>query len=218
MRPAVDWRLYLVTDHALSLGRSLEAVVHQAVTGGVTIVQVREKTASTRDFIELARRLKVVLAPQRIPLIVNDRVDVALAADADGVHLGQQDMPVADARRLLGPDRIIGLSVETLEQARGAETLDVDYLGVSPIFPTSTKTDTAGAWGLDGLGVLRAATARPLVAIGGLNVANVSDVVAVGADGIAVVSAICSAADPQAAAQALRRAIDTGRTAIRAKG
>jgi len=141
--------------------------------------------------------------------MINDRVDVALAADADGVHVGQQDMSVADVRRLIGSRRIVGLSVETLEQAQAAESLEVDYLGVSPIFETSTKTDTRGAWGLEGLRELRTRTRLPLVAIGGLHAGNVSGVVAAGADGIAVVSAICAAPDPQEAARSLKPLIQT---------
>lgn len=207
MRRTVDWRLYLVTDRGLALGRPLEEIVRLAVAGGVTAVQLREKAASTSEFVELARRVKDALAPHGVPLIINDRVDVALAVDADGVHVGQQDMPVAEVRRLIGPDRLLGLSVETVAQAQAAEAWDIDYLGVSPIFPTPTKTDTCAAWGLDGLRMLRGLTRRPLVAIGGLNVSNAAEVVAAGADGLAVVSALCSATDPRAAAQALRRII-----------
>lgn len=211
MKPHVDWSLYLVTDRPLCGNRPLEEIVARAVAGGVTVVQLREKDASTREFVALARRLKALLAPHRIPLVINDRVDVALAADADGVHLGQDDMAATDARRLLGPDRLLGLSVESLDQAREAAALEVDCLGVSPIFPTPTKTDTRGAWGLEGLGLLRKATRLPLVAIGGVNAANAADVAAAGADGLAVVSALCAAPDPQAAAHALRRAFEEGR-------
>ena len=135
-------KLYLVTDRDLSLGRSLEEVVREAVAGGVTMVQLREKDASTGEFVELGRKLMTVLKPLGVPLIINDRVDVALAVDADGVHIGQSDMPYADARRLLGHDKIIGLSVENFEDLDIANTLDVDYVGISPVYGTSTKTDT----------------------------------------------------------------------------
>lgn len=198
-----DWRLYLVTDRGIASERSLEDVVLAAVRGGVTAVQLREKECSTREYIELGRRLKMLLAPFGVQLIVNDRVDVAMAVGAAGVHIGQSDMSYADARALLGPDAVIGLSVENMEHAAEAELLDVDYLGVSPVFATPTKTDTAPAWGLDGLRHLRAASRHVLVAIGGIDAANAADVLAAGADGIAVVSAICGAADPERAAREL---------------
>jgi thiamine-phosphate pyrophosphorylase len=173
-------------------------------------VQLREKDCATRQFVELARALKALLAPAGVPLIVNDRVDVALAAAAAGVHLGQSDMDCRDARRLLGPGALIGLSVETLAQSAAAPG-EADYLGVSPVFSTPTKTDTAPAWGLDGLAALRRETSRPLVAIGGIHAENASQVIAAGADGIAVVSALCAAADPEAAARELRRRISAAR-------
>lgn len=200
--------LYLVTDRALSLGRPLEEVVLAAVRGGVGIVQLREKDAPTRLFVEEAQRIKRLLQPYGVPLIINDRVDVALAVEADGVHIGQQDMPYPLARKLLGKRAIIGLSVETVEQVLEAEAYDVDYLGVSPIFPTPTKTDTLGAWGLAGLATVRRLSRHRLVAIGGLNATNAESVIRAGADCIAVVSAICSAPDVEQAAATLRGTID----------
>jgi thiamine-phosphate pyrophosphorylase len=211
MRRTRNWSLYLVTDRGLAGSRPLPDVVAAAVRGGVTVVQLREKQCSTREFVELARSLKALLAPCGVPLIVNDRVDVALAAGADGVHVGQSDMDPRDVRRLLGPDAIVGLSVETMEQAERAAALDVDYLGVSPIFSTSTKTDTASEWGLSGLAALRHASKHVLVAIGGIHPLNATQVIEAGADGIAVVSAICVAPDPETAARDLRRAIDQAR-------
>jgi len=211
MRPQRDWSLYLVTDRGLMGSRPLAEVVAAAVAGGVTAVQLREKQCSTREFVALARCLKSLLAPYGVPLIINDRVDVALAAGADGVHVGQSDMDCRDARRLLGPDAIIGLSVETLEQATQAIAYHVDYLGVSPIFPTLTKTDTTAEWGLAGLAALRRISKQVLVAVGGIHPGNVTEVIRAGADGIAVVSAICAAPDPAVAARALRRAIDEAR-------
>lgn len=202
MRPE-QLRLYLVTDRGLSLGRDIEWIVSEAVRGGVTMVQLREKDIDTRDFIALARRLRGVLAPAGVPLIINDRVDVALAVDADGVHIGQSDMPYADARRLLGPDKIIGLSVETLDQLREANSLDVDYIAVSPVYSTPTKTDTAPPFGLEGLLEAVRLSRHPGVAIGGMNTVTAPAVLATGIDGIAVVSAICSATDPCAAAAEL---------------
>lgn len=195
--------VYLVTDRTLSLGRPLDEVVLQAVRGGVSTVQLREKDISTRLFIEEAARIKRLLAPYGVPLIINDRVDVALAVGADGVHIGQEDMPYPLARKLLGPGAIIGLSVETVDQVREAEGFDVDYLGVSPVFATPTKPDAAPAWGLEGLGRARQLSHHPLVAIGGMNAVNADAVIRAGADGIAVVSAICSADDPRQAAEDL---------------
>lgn len=201
--------LYLVTDRGLCGGRPLEDVVLQAVRGGAACVQLREKDISTRLFIEEAVRIKALLAPFRVPLIINDRVDVALAAGADGVHVGQDDMPYAMARRLMGPGAIIGLSVETWEDVEKAQDLDADYLGVSPVFETPTKTDTKGSWGLDGLAKIRARLRHPLVGIGGLNSANAADAVLAGADGVAVVSAVCAAPDPYRAAQELSGIIES---------
>ena len=196
-------RLYLVTDRPLALGRDLEWVVREAVAGGVTMVQLREKDLDTRSFIGLGRALKRLLAPTGVPLLVNDRVDVALAVGADGVHLGQSDMPYADARRLLGADSIIGLSVENLQEAEDANALDVDYIAVSPVYLTATKTDTAAAFGLEGVRKVAAVSRHPLVGIGGMNSRTAGEVVRAGADGVAVVSGIMSAPDPRAAAAEL---------------
>jgi thiamine-phosphate pyrophosphorylase len=201
--------LYLVTDPELVGDRALEDVVDQAVEGGVTCVQVREKQASTRAFVERARSIQDLLAGRDVPLIINDRVDVALAVAADGVHVGQDDMPYPEARALLGPDAIIGVSVETMDDVDRAETYDVDYLGVSPIFETPTKRDTRGAWGLEGLARVRTRSRHRLVVIGGLNSTNAAAAIAAGADGIAVVSAICAAPDPRRVAADLRHQIDT---------
>ncbi len=201
--------LYLVTDRGLCGGRPLEDVVLQAVRGGTACVQLREKDISTRLFIEEAVRIKTLLTPFRVPLIINDRVDVALAAGADGVHVGQDDMPYTLARRLMGPGAIIGLSVETWEDVEKAQDLDVAYLGVSPVFETPTKTDTKGSWGLDGLAKIRARLRHPLVGIGGLNSDNAADAVLAGADGVAVVSAVCAAPNPYRAAQELSGIIES---------
>lgn len=196
-------RLHLVTDEAQCGERGLLAVVQSAVRGGVTCVQLREKSLDTRAFVERARALKALLSPLRIPLLVNDRVDVALAADADGVHVGQSDMAPQDVRRLM-PGALIGLSIESWQQMREAEQEPVDYYGISPVFATASKADAAPALGLAGLQQLRRMTGRPLVAIGGIQAGNVAAVMAAGADGVAVVSALCASADPAAAARHLR--------------
>ena len=197
-------RLYLVTDRPLAMGRELEWIVAEAVKGGATMVQLREKDIDTRGFIELTKRLQPVLREAGVPLIINDRVDVALAVDADGVHIGQSDMPYEIARRLLGPDKIIGLSVENMDEVREANSLDVDYIGVSPVYSTATKTDTAPPFGLEGLREAVRLSRHPAVAIGGMNARTAPDVLRTGVDGIAVVSAICSAPSPREAAAYLR--------------
>lgn len=208
MKISFDSRLYLVTDRDLSLGRPLEWIVAAAVRGGVTAVQLREKTSSRGDFIELARRIKSVLEPSGIPLIINDRTDVALEVRAAGVHLGQDDMPPSEARKLLGPEAVIGFSVESEAQAMAAEDLDIDYLGVSPVFLSPTKSELTTPWGLEGLRRLRPRSRHKLIGIGGISSKNAAEVLAAGADGIAVVSAICSAPDPELAARELRAIID----------
>ena len=188
--------LYLVTDRDLCGNNTLEDVVLRAVQGGASYVQLREKNMTTRKFIEEARGIKKILAPFAVPLIINDRIDVALAIGAEGVHVGQDDMSCKTARALMGYHAIIGLSVETWEDVEEAEKLDCDYLGVSPVFETPTKTDTKGAWGLEGLTRIRTCSKHRLVAIGGINMTNAAEVVRAGADCIAVVSAICAAPDP----------------------
>ena len=200
--------IYMVTDRSLCRNRALEDVVLQSVQGGVAYIQLREKDITTRIFVEEARAIKKILEPYRIPLIINDRIDVALACGAEGVHIGQEDMPYAIARKLMGPKAIIGLSVEDWKDVEESQKLDVDYIGVSPIFPTPTKTDTKAAWGLDGLAKIKAFSRHPLVAIGGINESNARDVIAAGADCIAVVSAICAAPDPAVAVRTLKSIVN----------
>lgn len=200
--------VYLVTDRGLCRNRPLRDIVLQAVQGGVAYVQLREKDISTRLFVEEARAIKKILEPYRVPLIINDRLDVALACGADGVHIGQDDMPYETARKLMGKDAVIGLSVETWEDVEASEKLNVSYIGVSPVFATPTKTDTKEPWGLDGLKKIKAFSRHPLVAIGGINESNAREVIAAGADCIAVVSAICAAPDPAAATRNLKSIID----------
>jgi len=195
--------IYLVTDQDSCKHHPLETVVAKAVEAGVICVQLREKTADTRSFLTRALGLKSILKPAHVPLIINDRVDIALAAKADGVHIGQSDMPYTMTRKLLGPDAIIGLSVETWEDVILAQDMDLDYIGVSPIFPTPTKTDTKEPWGLSGLARIKAYSRHPLVAIGGLNHSNAEQVARAGADSMAVVSAVCSAQDPYQATKKL---------------
>ena len=193
-------RLCLVTDRDLSLGRSLLDVVGAAVQGGVTMVPLREKTAPTRAFLDEARALKALLAPVGVPLIINDRADIALAVGADCVHVGQTDMPVEMLRGLLGPRAIIGLSITNHAQINSPDAALPDYLGLGPLYLQQTKLNAASPLGVEGFRALRAATAKPVVAIGGLKADNSPPVLAAGADGLAVVSAIVGAADVRAAA------------------
>lgn len=199
----IDLSLYLVTDSELAGGRGIEEVVEAAVHGGVTVVQLREKEASTRCFYEQAVRLKQILKPYGIPLIINDRLDIALACDAEGIHIGQSDMPYEIVRKLMGKDRIIGLSVEKLEDVYTANELDIDYIGISPVFGTPTKTDTLVPFGLEGVRKVMSLSRHPSVGIGGINKENAKAIIRSGANGIAVVSAIMSAIDPESAAKEL---------------
>ena len=199
-----NYGVYLVTDRELCLGRPLDEVVLAAVCGGAGAVQLREKHADSREFLALARALVSRLQPMGIPLIVNDRADIALAAGAAGLHVGQSDLPPEDARRLMGENAIIGLSVETREELLAAEKLDIDYVGISPVFATPTKTDTREPWGLSGLRWAREHSPLTLVAIGGIHRENAAAVLEAGAHSLAVVSEICSAPDPEKAAENLR--------------
>ena len=194
------WRLCLVTDRDLARGRPLVDVVAQAVQGGVTMVQLREKDATTRDFLEEARALKALLAPLRVPLIVNDRVDIALAAEADGVHVGQKDMPVERVRAMIGPGKLIGLSITNAEQIARPDASQTDYLGMGPLYLQQTKADASTPLGVEGFRALRAKTKAPVIAIGGLKADNSAPVLAAGANGLAIVSGIVAADDPRAAA------------------
>ncbi|MGR5558931.1 thiamine phosphate synthase [Vibrio fortis] len=196
------YKLYLVTDDQQDLA-TLEHVVKQSVAGGVTMVQVREKHGDVRAFIERAQRVKAILSGTGVPLIINDRVDVALAVDADGLHLGQSDMPAEIARQLIGEDKILGLSIENEQQLKEAEHLPIDYIGLSAIFATPTKTNTKKHWGVEGLKSALETTKLPIVGIGGINESNIPELMATGVHGLALVSAICQADDPKAAAQHL---------------
>lgn len=216
MRRDLDLSLYLVLDPRGCAGRDLVAVAEAAAAGGATIVQFRDKTAETRALVETARRLKEVLAPHGVPLIVNDRVDVALAAGADGVHVGQADMDPADARRLIGDDAILGLTVRAMPEARAVPHDAVDYVSIGGVFKTATKDNPDPPIGVDGLRRLAAAIDVPKVAIAGITADKAAGVIAAGVDGVAVVSAVCAAADPRAAAAELKAIVDAARAGGRA--
>lgn len=202
-----DYTLYLVTDSALCPREELPSVVEQAIAGGVTMVQLREKDCSSRVFYETALRVQEVTRCYNVPLMINDRLDIALAVDADGLHIGQSDLPAAVARRILGDGKLLGVSAGTVEEARRAVADGADYLGVGAIFPTDTKED-ADAVGIEGLKQIRAAVDVPIVGIGGLKENNLTLMKGAGMDGIAVVSAIVGQKDPRGAAQQLCRALE----------
>lgn len=200
-------KLYLVTGHGSQHDKSVIDVVMLAVAGGVDMVQLREKDMSDEEMILLARQLHEKLKPTGVPLIINDRVNVAKAIDAEGVHVGQSDMAYAEARRILGSGKIIGLSCENMQQVIDANDLDVDYIGISPVFSTPTKTDTAAPFGLEGLREACRLSCHEIVAIGGINATNIKDIRDAGSDSAAVVSAIVDAADPMKAASTLKSII-----------
>ncbi len=205
---------YLVTQQDLSAGRTTEEIVDAAIAGGVDVVQVREKDHGAREQLAIARRLREPTAEAGVALVVNDRVDVALAANADGVHVGDDDLPVSDARELLGEDAIVGRSVSTVEAAREAERAGADYLGVGTIFSTQSKDDIPEEEyevGLERVRAIDDAVDIPFVGIGGITPENAADVTEAGADGVAVISAITRAADPEAATRDLDQAVAAGK-------
>jgi len=207
----MDWSLYVVTDAGLARGRSHLEVVHAAIAGGVTVVQYREKEATTRRMVEEAQELRELCREVGVPFIVNDRLDVALAVDADGVHMGQDDMPAPLARKLMGPDRILGVSVSTVAEAIQAQSDGADYISVSPVFSTPTKPDAPQPTGVEGLRAIVRAVGRPVVAIGGIKAHSAAQLIHAGAAGVAVVSAIVAAEDVEAAARELRAAVEAAR-------
>lgn len=205
------WGVYLVTDRAFSRGRSTREIVESAVRGGVSVVQLREKDLNTRAFYEEGLQIRDILRSNAVPLIINDRIDIALALDADGVHLGQDDMPLAVAKRILGPDRIIGVSVNRPEDIGEAAAGGADYAAISPVFHTATKEDISKPWGLEGVRLARSLTDLPLVAIGSIKADNIRDVVAAGADCVAVITAITAVDDPEEATRLLVREVAAGK-------
>ena len=203
-----ELRLYAVTDRrALPAGVTLAQAVEAALDGGVTCLQLREKEASAGEILALARTLLPLCRARRVPLLINDRVDIALAAGADGVHLGQEDLPLPEARALLGPDRILGATAHTVAEALRAQAEGADYLGVGAMFPTGTKTNTIPT-SADTLKAICAAVSIPVVAIGGVTAQNLPTLAGTGIAGAAVVSAIFSQSDLTAAARTLRAAAD----------
>ncbi len=212
-KPIVDWSLTVITDAALSLGRSDLEIARAAIAGGATVVQLRQKVGATRDMALLGHALRALTREKGVTFIVNDRLDVALAVDADGVHVGQDDLPADAARALLGPDRILGVSAATPEEARAGEAAGADYLGVGAVYSTGSKADAGAPIGLEGLALVARSTRLPVVAIGGIGPGRAAPCMAHGAVGVAVISAIVSQPDPEAAARLLRAEIDAARAA-----
>ncbi len=209
----VDLRLYAIVDPDTAGGHAPAELAGLAVQGGATLVQLRDKTRGTRAFVATARATKAALAPFGVPLVINDRVDVALAAGADGVHVGQDDMEAQDARRLLGPHAIVGLTVKNVGHVQAASVELIDYVGIGGVFATGSKDNPDPPIGLAGLasvvGALRRRSpTQPACGIAGITAANAADVIAAGADGVSVISALSLAPDPAAAAHKLRAIVD----------
>ncbi|HVJ31505.1 MAG TPA: thiamine phosphate synthase [Terriglobia bacterium] len=207
----IDLSLYLVTDRELCGARGLVATVAAALQGGITVLQYRAKQVPLREAIAEAALLASLARQCEVPFIVNDRLDLALAVDADGLHIGQSDMPADLARRFLGPRKILGLSVARQAEVDELDVTAVDYVGLGPVFATATKADAAAPLGLEQFSLLRASIELPVVAIGGISPSVAGDVIGAGADGIAVVSAICAAAEPKLVSHDLRQKIEQAR-------
>lgn len=199
----VDYSLYLVTDRGILKGRDLFRAVEDAIKGGVTLVQLREKDITSRDFYHIALKIKEVVHYHHIPLIINDRLDIALAADADGLHIGQDDLPLKIARKLLGPGKILGYSVSNAEEARFGEQNGADYLGAGTVYPTGSKADIGELIGADGLRKIKQSVSIPVVGIGGIGMSNLEEVKASGIDGISLISAILGSDDIEGTSRSL---------------
>ena len=197
----IDLSLYLVTDNSDDEEKFLKTI-EEAINGGVTVVQIREKTADTLEFYNLALKVKEITTKYNVPLIINDRVDVALAIDADGVHVGQSDMPCDVTRKLIGDNKILGVSAATIEEARKAEKDGADYIGTGAVFPTSTKDDAPSITKKDLKNIVDSINI-PVVAIGGINIENANELKNTGISGLSVVSAIMSADNPKKASEKL---------------
>lgn len=206
-KKSIDYTLYLVTDRRLMSCKTIEESVELAAAGGASAVQLREKDCTSREFYELAVRVKKITVRKKVPLIINDRIDICLAADADGVHLGQKDLPCKEARRILGADKIIGVSAALPEEAIQAQADGADYLGVGAVFPTGTKSDTRPVT-REMIRDIRAAVTIPFVVIGGINTENIGQLYGLGINGAAVVSAVVAQEDIAAAARKMREAAE----------
>ncbi|MBQ6813898.1 MAG: thiamine phosphate synthase [Methanobrevibacter sp.] len=199
----IDYSVYLVTDHKGKTNDEILNIIEEAIKGGTGLVQIREKTASTKDFYELAMKVKEITSKYNVPLIINDRIDIALAVDSEGVHIGQDDMPADIARKIIGDDKILGVSAATIEEAKKAEADGADYLGSGAVFPTATKDD-ADSVTKEGLKEIVNSVDIPVVAIGGISIENAESLKDTGIAGFSVVSAIMSAEDPKKASETLK--------------
>ncbi|HML06761.1 MAG TPA: thiamine phosphate synthase [Xanthobacteraceae bacterium] len=213
MRPRIDLRLNAIIDPARAGGHDLVDLARRVAAGGATLVQLRDKRSETRAIVDAARAIKAALKPLHVPFVVNDRVDVALAVEADGAHLGPDDMAAEDARALLGPEAIIGLSIKTIDEAEAAPVELIDYAGIGGVYATTSKEQNSAPIGPAGLAKIidvlrRRAGELPLCGIAGIDAGNAGAVIAAGADGIAVISALSLTPDPAAAAVSLRRIVD----------
>ncbi len=210
----IDYSLYVILDARASQGRSLLDIAQSSVKGGATVLQLREKNLTTRQLVYAALELRMWAHEAHVPYIINDRVDIALAVDADGVHLGPDDLPLDMARRILGPQRVIGVSAGTVEEAREAERAGADYIGVGAVFATASKADAGEPIGVGGFGEIARAVSIPAVAIGGVGYENAALPVAAGAAGVAVISAVVGAPDVERATREMRRQIEQARSAM----
>jgi thiamine-phosphate pyrophosphorylase len=205
--PAFNHKLYLVTDERACLGRDFFKVVEAAIKGGVDVVQIREKELPEKDFLNKTLRLKEMLDKHNIPLIVNDVLSVAMHGRTAGIHVGNSDLsPVMI--RMQWPESVLGYSLEHIDQLSTSHAMVADYIALSPVFQTATKTDTITEWGLDGIREVRSLTKHPLVAIGNIHAGNAAEVISAGADCLAIITAICSANDPERAASVIRNEIE----------
>ena len=198
-----EWGLYVITDAGLSRGRSHAEVLRETIAGGASVVQLRDKGLTTRELVSEGQKLRSLTREMGALLIVNDRIDVALAVEADGVHVGPDDMPVALARELVGPHRILGVSAGTVAEARVAQAEGANYLGVGSVYPTRTKADAGEPIGPNGLAHIVASVSIPVVGIGGINETDVAEVITAGAKGVAIISAVVAADDVRAATRRL---------------
>ena len=199
----IDYSVYLVTDRRNKTDEEFLNIIEEAIKDGTTVVQLREKTASTKEFYELALKVKEITSRYDVPLLINDRVDIALAVDSEGVHIGQDDMPADIAREIIGEDKILGVSASTVEEAKKAEKDSADYIGSGAVFPTATKDD-ADSVSKEELKEIVDSIDIPVVAIGGSTVENANTLKVIGIAGFSVVSAIMSAEDPKEASKKLK--------------
>lgn len=209
-----DLSLYFVTDSVLARKHDFFFIIEEAIRGGASLIQLREKHISNEDFIQKALKVKEITTKYAVPLIINDNIEVALACDAEGLHIGNSDLPSTEARKIIGKNKIIGLSVESLEDVEKANLLEVEYLGISPVFSTNTKSDIASPFGLEGIKKAKERSKHRLVAIGGINKTNAESIIKAGSEGIAVVSEIMCSENPFEVSKFLRDLVKTSKTYV----